>query len=142
MDILFNQVTHDIDLVDLGDGTFDIPIITTPPDELMQRLFLRFKTYKRDLMWNTAYGIDYINDVFGINKSQIVVDVIIKDEIRKEQMVDKILFFESELANYTYACKFQVSLKYEQRVLTYYILTNENGLDITNENGDVLTFKF
>ena len=23
----------------------------------------------------------------------------------------------------------------------YYILTNENGLDITNENGDVLTLK-
>ena len=92
-------------------------------------------------MWNTGYGIDYLNDVFGINKSQIVVDTIIKEEIRKEPMVASIIFFESQLVNYTYACKFSVYLKEEQKTVTYYILTNENGLDITNENGDVLTLK-
>ena len=92
-------------------------------------------------MWNTGYGVDYLNDVFGINKSQIVVDTIIKEEIRKEPMVASITFFESQLVNYTYACKFSVYLKEEQKVITYYILTNENGLDITNENGDVLTVK-
>ena len=37
--------------------------------------------------------------------------------------------------------QFSVYLKEEQKVITYYILTNENGLDITNENGDVLTLK-
>ena len=56
-------------------------------------------------------------------------------------MVDSIKSFESQLVNYTYACKFSVYLKEEQKVITYYILTNENGLDITNENGDVLTLK-
>lgn len=141
MDIFFNPQRQDIEFVDLGNNEVDIAIINTPVDDLMQRLYLRFKTFKRDLMWNTGYGIDYLNDVFGINKSQIVVDAIIKEEIRKEPMVASITFFESQLVNYTYACKFTVSLKEEQKTVTYYILTNENGLDITNENGDVLTLK-
>ena len=141
MDIFFNPKNQDIEFVDLGNNEVDIAIINNPVDDLMQRLYLRFKTFKRDLMWNTGYGIDYLNDVFGINKSQIVVDTIIKEEIRKEPMVSSITFFESQLVNYTYACKFTVSLKEEQKTVTYYILTNENGLDITNENGDVLTLK-
>ena len=141
MDIFFNPQRQDIEFVDLGNNEVDIAIINTPVDDLMQRLYIRFKTFKRDLMWNTGYGIDYLNDVFGINKSQIVVDTIIKEEIRKEPMVASITFFESQLVNYTYACKFTVSLKEEQKTVTYYILTNENGLDITNENGDVLTLK-
>ena len=141
MDIFFNPQRQDIEFVDLGNNEVDIAIINNPVDGLMQRLYLRFKTFKRDLMWNTGYGIDYLNDVFGINKSQIVVDTIIKEEIRKEPMVASITFFESQLVNYTYACKFTVSLKEEQKTVTYYILTNENGLDITNENGDVLTLK-
>ncbi len=141
MDIFFNPQRQDIEFVDLGNNEVDIAIINTSVDDLMQRLYLRFKTFKRDLMWNTGYGIDYLNDVFGINKSQIVVDTIIKEEIRKEPMVASITFFESQLVNYTYACKFTVSLKEEQKTVTYYILTNENGLDITNENGDVLTLK-
>lgn len=141
MDIFFNPQRQDIEFVDLGNNEVDIAIINTSVDDLMQRLYLRFKTFKRDLMWNTGYGIDYLNDVFGINKSQIVVDAIIKEEIRKEPMVSSITFFESQLVNYTYACKFTVSLKEEQKTVTYYILTNENGLDITNENGDVLTLK-
>ena len=141
MDIFFNPNNQDIEFVDLGNNEVDIAIINTTVDDLMQRLYLRFKTFKRDLMWNTGYGIDYLNDVFGINKSQIVVDTIIKEEIRKEPMVDSIKSFESQLVNYTYACKFSVYLKEELKVITYYILTNENGLDITNENGDVLTLK-
>ena len=141
MDIFFNPQRQDIEFVDLGNNEVDIAIINTSVDDLMQRLYLRFKTFKRDLMWNTGYGIDYLNDVFGINKSQIVVDTIVKEEIRKEPMVASITFFESQLVSYTYACKFSVYLKEEQKTVTYYILTNENGLDITNENGDVLTLK-
>ena len=141
MDIFFNPQRQDVEFVDLGNNEVDIAIINTSVDDLMQRLYLRFKTFKRDLMWNTGYGIDYLNDVFGINKSQIVVDTIIKEEIRKEPLISSITFFESQLVNYTYACKFTVSLKEEQKTVTYYILTNENGLDITNENGDVLTLK-
>ena len=97
-----------------------------------------------DKLGDTTLRVDdssVLGRLFGINKSQIVVDTIIKEEIRKEPMVDSIKSFESQLVNYTYACKFSVYLKEEQKTITYYILTNENGLDITNENGDVLTLK-
>lgn len=65
MDIFFNPNNQDIEFVDLGNNEVDIAIINNPVDDLMQRLYLRFKTFKRDLMWNTGYGIDYLNDVFG-----------------------------------------------------------------------------
>ena len=140
MDILFNQKTYDIDFVSSGDFV-DIAIVQSTIDEVMQKLFLRFKTFKRDLMWNTDYGIDYLRDVFGINRPKYTVDLIIQNEIEKESMVEKLITFESEIKNYTYSCKFRVSVKDEKVVLTYYVLTTQDGLTILNENGDKLTLK-
>ena len=140
MDILFNQKTYDIDFVSSGDFV-DIAIVQSTIDEIMQKLFLRFKTFKRDLMWNTDYGIDYLRDVFGINRPKYTVDLIIQNEIEKEPMVEKLITFESEIKNYTYSCKFRVSVKDEKVVLTYYVLTTQDGLTILNENGDKLTLK-
>ena len=140
MDILFNQKTYDIDFVSSGDFV-DIAIVQSTIDEVMQKLFLRFKTFKRDLMWNTDYGIDYLRDVFGINRPKYTVDLIIQNEIEKEPMVEKLITFESEIKNYTYSCKFRVSVKDERVVLTYYVLTTQDGLTILNENGDKLTLK-
>ena len=118
MDILFNQKTYDIDFVSSGDFV-DIAIVQSTIDEVMQKLFLRFKTFKRDLMWNTDYGIDYLRDVFGINRPKYTVDLIIQNEIEKEPMVEKLITFESEIKNYTYSCKFRVAVKDEKVVLTY-----------------------
>lgn len=140
MDVLFNQKTYDIDFVSSGDFV-DIAIVQSTIDEVMQKLFLRFKTFKRDLMWNTDYGIDYLRDVFGINRPKYTVDLIIQNEIEKEPMVEKLITFESEIKNYTYSCKFRVSVKDEKVVLTYYVLTTQDGLTILNENGDKLTLK-
>lgn len=140
MDILFNQKTYDIDFVSSGDFV-DIAIVQSTIDEVMQKLFLRFKTFKRDLMWNTDYGIDYLRDVFGINRPKYTVDLIIQNEIEKEPMVEKLITFESEIKNYTYSCKFRVTVKDEKVVLTYYVLTTQDGLTILNENGDKLTLK-
>lgn len=140
MDILFNQKTYDIDFVSSSDFV-DIAIVQSTIDEVMQKLFLRFKTFKRDLMWNTDYGIDYLRDVFGINRPKYTVDLIIQNEIEKEPMVEKLITFESEIKNYTYSCKFRVSVKDEKVVLTYYVLTTQDGLTILNENGDKLTLK-
>ena len=140
MDILFNQKTYDIDFVSSGDFV-DIAIVQSTIDEVMQKLFLRFKTFKRDLMWNTDYGIDYLRDVFGVNRPKYTVDLIIQNEIEKEPMVEKLITFESEIKNYTYSCKFSVAVKDEKVVLTYYVLTTQDGLTILNENGDKLTLK-
>lgn len=139
MDIKFDQQEYDINLITDNEGFVDLEITSGDVEELMQRLYLRLKTYPRDLFWNINYGIDYLNDVFGKNKPKTSVDVIIRNEINKEPMVESIEFFESEIFNYSYACKFSVKVLYSEEVITYYILTNEIGVILTNENGDVLT---
>lgn len=139
MDLKFDQRTFDISLVVDGDNMVDIAFIDSDADLLTQRLFLRLKTYPRDLFWNVNYGIDYLNDIFGKNKPKNSVDVIIRNEILKEPMVSKIITFESEIKDYNYACKFTVQTRKNRRVSTYYILTNELGIILTNESGDVLT---
>lgn len=139
MDIKFDQATYDIALVDDASGMVDLDITSSSSDDLMQRLFLRLKTYPRDLFWNIGYGIDYLNTIFGKNRPKATVDIILKNEINKEPMVASIEYFESEIVNYTYACKFRVKVINEVTTLTYYILTNENGVILTNQDGDRLT---
>ena len=141
MDILFDQTTYDIDLVTVGENVVDLAVVTSSTDILMQRLYLRFKTYKRDLWWSLSYGIDYLNEVFGMNKPIRSVDVIIQNEILQEPMVANLVSFESDVINYTYNCKFTVSVVNEPETITYYILTNESGAVLTDENGNQLTIR-
>lgn len=141
MDILFDQKSYDIELVTVGENVVDLAVVTSSADTLMQRLYLRFKTYKRDLWWSLSYGIDYLNEVFGMNKPIRSVDVIIQNEILREPMVASLVRFESEVINYTYNCKFTVSVVNEPETITYYILTNENGAVLTDENGNQLTIR-
>lgn len=138
MDIKFNQLMYDIELFEDGDGNLDLKLTNDDAEVLMQRLFLRFKTYPRDLFWNVNYGIDYLNAVFGKNRPKTTVDIIVKNEILKEPMVEKIDNFESEIINYSYSCEFSVKLRYEDVVSNFYLLTNENGLILTNEDGENL----
>ena len=141
MDILFDQKTYDVELVAVGENVVDLAVVTNSASILMQRLYLRFKTYKRDLWWSLGYGIDYLNEVFGMNKPIRSVDVIIQNEILREPMVASLVSFESEVINYTYNCKFTVSVVNEPETITYYILTNENGAVLTDENGNQLTIR-
>lgn len=138
MDIKFDQQEYDIKLFEDGDGYLDLKLTNDDAEVLMQRLFLRLKTYPRDLFWNVNYGIDYLNAVFGKNRPKTTVDIIVKNEILKEPMVEKIDNFESEIINYSYSCEFSVKLRYEEVVSNFYLLTNENGLILTNENGESL----
>lgn len=138
LDIKFNQETFDIELKVSPDGFFEIETTKTQSEKLQQRLFLRLKTYPRDLFWNTRYGIDYLNTVFGKNRPKSSVDVVLRNEIMKEPMVQSIEHFESYIQNYSYACEFTVKLRYEEEITTFFILTNENGVTLTNQDGDRL----
>lgn len=139
MDIKFDQQSYDIVLEVDGDNMVNLALLDDDAEILMQRLFLRLKTYPRDLFWNINYGIDYLNDVFGKNKPRNSVDAVIRNEIMREPLVTQIISFESEIKDYNYACKFTVKTRSIEKLLTYYILTNENGVILTNEDGDVLT---
>ena len=139
MDLKFDQTVQDLVLTVDGTGAFDIDLTKDTEDDLGQRLFVRFKTYTKDLFWNLGYGIDYLNKVFGVNRPKSSVDAIIMSEIKKEPLVKEIVSFESTNENYTYSCNFTVKSKIEGRVSTFYILTDENGFTLSNEEGLTLT---
>ena len=122
-----------------GDGNLDFALTQDASEQLMQRLFLRLKAYPRDLFWDVNYGIDYLNTVFGKNRPKNTVDIVIKNEIMKDPMVKRLVYFESEIVNYTYSCTFKAEVVEENVISTFYLLTNENGVILTNENGDRLT---
>lgn len=130
MDILFNQITKDISFTD----DFDLDITNDSISEAMQRLYIRFKTFARDLIWNESYGIDFINDVFGKSRPKSNVDILIKNEINKEEMVLEVSSFTSTLENYTYSCFFNVKISEDSPIERFYLLLNERGVRITDEN--------
>ena len=139
MDLKFDQTVQDLVLSVDGSGAFDIALTKDAEDDLGQRLFVRFKTYTKDLFWNLGYGVDYLNKVFGINRPKSSVDAIIMAEIKKEPLVEEIVNFESTNKNYTYSCEFSVKSKIEGRVSRFYTLTDENGFTLSNEEGLTLT---
>lgn len=136
MDIYFKQ-----DIMDLVFSDGDFAITSTTQEDLMQRLFTRFKTYKSDLYWNQGYGIDYLNTVFGDNRRKSSVDLIVRSEILKEELVAELMNFESSIINYSYSCKFTVRSVVEEQIITYYILTTENGVVISDENNNEMLIR-
>lgn len=139
MDFRFDQKEYDISLTEDGEGKVDIDLVQSSDEVLMQRLFVRFKTFPRDLFWNLNYGIDYISDVFGMNRPKSSVDALIRLEIAKEPMVDSIVDFKSAIVAYNYSCNFSVKLKGENVITLFHVLTNESGITLTNESGLALT---
>lgn len=136
MDIYFKQ-----DIMDLVFNDGDLVITSTTEEDLMQRLFTRFKTHIRDLYWNQGYGIDYLNNVFGDNRRKSSVDLIVRSEILKEELVAELMDFESSIINYSYSCKFTVRSVVEEQIITYYILTTENGVIISDENNNEMLIR-
>ena len=136
MDIYFKQ-----DIMDLVFSDGDLTITSTTQEDLMQRLFTRFKTYISDLYWNQGYGIDYLNNVFGDNRRKSSVDLIVRSEILKEELVAELMDFESSIINYSYSCKFTVRSVVEEQIITYYILTTENGVIISDENNNEMLIR-
>lgn len=136
MDIYFKQ-----DIMDLVFNDGDLVITSTTQEDLMQRLFTRFKTHTKDLYWQQNYGIDYLNNVFGDNRRKSSVDLIIRSEILKEELVAELMDFESSIINYSYSCKFTVRSVVEEQIITYYILTTENGVVISDENNNEMLIR-
>lgn len=136
MDIYFKQ-----DIMDLVFNEGDLVITATTQEDLMQRLFTRFKTHIKDLYWDQGYGIDYLNNVFGDNRRKSSVDLIVRSEILKEELVAELMDFESSIINYSYSCKFTVRSVVEEQIITYYILTTENGVIISDENNNEMLIR-
>lgn len=134
MDIFLDQAEEDIVLVG-----GDLKITPSRQDELIQRLFVRFKTFKREWFWNTNYGVDYINEVFGVRKSTATIDILMRNEINKEVLVDSITSFSSQVADYKYSCRFEVRMVGEVATQQIYFLVNEGGIYLTDGTNRLYT---
>lgn len=137
MDLLFSKVTEDLVL-----SNGDLEVISDRSKELAQRLFIRFKTFKREWFFNLDYGVDYLNDVFGVNRSKNSVDILFRNEILNDVLTDEILSFKSSIKNYKYECYFTVSLIDEDTSFDMYILVNENGIVLQDNNNNTLVTLF
>lgn len=133
MDLLLNQEEKDIIL-----SGGDLLITFDRDSDLVQRLFLRFKTYLGEWFWNPNYGIDYLMKVFGVNKSKPVIDNLIINEILKEQMVDSLESFTSEISDNKYSCSFSVYLTDFIVSRNIVFLVDNTGIQLTDENNNKL----
>lgn len=137
MDIAYNEETRDFIL-----SNGDLVILDDSIDLLMQRLFVRFKTFNRELFWELTYGIDYLKDVFGKGRVKSTIDSLFRSQILDEPMVSELVDFQSTIKDYSYQCVFKVKSKEESnRTITYYILQTENGINLLDENGDGLVIR-
>ncbi len=134
MDIFLDQTKEDIVLVG-----GDLKITPSRQDELIQRLFVRFKTFEREWFWNTSYGVDYLNEVFGIRKNVNTIDILMRNTINKELLVESILSFTSKVEDYKYSCSFTVKLVNEETTKTIYFLVNENNIYLTDGKNRLFT---
>ena len=134
MDIFLDQSKQDLVL---QDG--DLKITQDRRDELIQRLFIRFKTFTREWFWDLDYGVDYINEVFGVARSKSTVDALIRNTISQEVLVDRYENFTSEIENYRYSCSFDIYLIQEQEQLNLYFLVNDQGLTLTDGKNKLYT---
>lgn len=134
MDIFLDQTKEDIVLVG-----GDLKITPSRQDELIQRLFVRFKTFEREWFWNTSYGVDYLNEVFGIKKNVNTIDILMRNTINKELLVESILSFTSKVKDYKYSCSFTVKLVNEETTKTIYFLVNENNIYLTDGKNRLFT---
>lgn len=140
MDIFLDQVSKDI-ILDTNLDLVDLLVTEDDAEQLMQRLFIRFKTYIRDLWWDKNVGIDFLNTFFGINKKKYVLDALIKKEIKSEVMVSYFDedAFSSVVEDYNYSCKFRVKVANSETLTTYFFITNESGLILSDQDGNMLT---
>lgn len=105
-------------------------------DSLAQRLQIRFKTYQGSWFLNENYGINWFRDVLGKGKTKLSVDVLIQNEILKDNLIDRITYFKSQISSsYVYSCLFKVQMVDGTTTEVIKLLTTESGLVLTTDSG-------
>lgn len=123
----------------LSFGT-DLALTTTLDEKVAQRLTVKLRTYVNTWFLDLDYGVDWFGKVFGKGRSRIAVDTLLKTEILKEIYVDRIISYQSTLVGRQYNATFSVKLISitAPNIVTLSLLVNEDGVQITDENGNPL----
>lgn len=119
----------------------DIQLTTDYFDSVAQRLYIRLKSNYGKWFLDTTYGVDYYGKVFGKVRNKTRIDLLIKDEILKEENVVRIARFISNIDNATrnYSCDFKVLLVGIETEAQYRIITTQNGFAILTDSSKYIT---
>lgn len=116
-------------------------VLTESLDEkVAQRLVVRLRTYVNTWFLDLDFGVDWFGRVFGKGRSRLAVDSLLRTEILKEIYVDRIISYQSTLIGRQYSATFSVKLISitAPNIVTLSLLVNEDGVQITDENGNPL----
>lgn len=118
----------------------DFALTETLDEKVAQRLVVRLRTYVNTWFLDLDYGVDWFGKVFGKGRSRLAVDTLLKTEILKELYVNNIISYQSTLVGRQYSATFSVKLidVTVPTVVTLSLLVNEDGVQITDENGNPL----
>ena len=119
----------------------DLQLTSDYFDSVAQRLYIRLKSNYGKWFLDTEYGVDYYGKVFGKVRNKTRIDLLIKDEILKEQNVVRITRFNSRIDNSTrnYSCEFTVQLVGITAETQYRIITTQNGFALLTQNDKYIT---
>lgn len=93
-DFLLDPTTGDLDLT----SDSDLKKVETIEDSFRQRLGIRLRTNRGEWQFDTTYGVPYTQQIIGLKLPKRDVDSIIQTEALREQDVDSILNYASEVA--------------------------------------------
>lgn len=81
------------------------------PDVVVQRVYIKLKTFAGEWLFNETYGVDYLGQILGKKLvTKEFVDGIIQEAILSEDGVSEIVFWESSMNGLTrsYQCRFKI----------------------------------
>lgn len=105
MDLLLNRVTNDLVFVN-----GECPTTTDIVDRVIQRLYIRLRTFYQEWWLDDTYGVPWLERILGHKVKKSTVDMIIQEQILSEREVAEVVSFSSKYVNDTrdYSCSFQV----------------------------------
>lgn len=109
MDLLLNRSPGVHDLVFVNG---ECPTTGDLVDVVIQRLYIRLRTFLGEWFLNEEYGIPWLERILGQKTQKSTVDMILQGEILKETGVQQVIEFKSTLDNplRVYSCSFRVRI--------------------------------
>ena len=107
MDLLMNREVGHFDLVFVNG---ECPSAGDEVDRVIQRLYIRLKTFLSEWYLDVDYGIPYLERILGHKGAKSTFDMILQGQILDETGVKQVLEYTSTLNPLTrqYECSFRV----------------------------------
>lgn len=105
MDLQLDQESHDLVFIN-----GECPITTGLVESVTQRLIIRLRTFFSEWFIDTTYGVPWLERVLGHKINKNSVDIIIQENILKDEFVSQVVSFRSTYDSLTrkYSCQFRV----------------------------------